>query len=157
MDIWPKEEYRRRNEENERPRPPGTPNFEFHVPSSEMLAGKRAIRVGDQILKEIATLLLNRVKDPRVQGVTITGIKVSNDLKMARVYFSIIGEKSDIERAMDGLNSAKGFIKKEIGLRMKLRYVPEIKFVHDPSMETGSHLDRIFEEIRRDEGMEREE
>ncbi len=122
-----------------------------------MLAGKRAVRVGDQILKEIAILLLNRVKDPRVQGVTVTGIKLSNDLKIARVFFSAIGKKSEIKKALDGLNSAKGFIKREIGLRMKLRYVPEIKFVHDPSLESGSHLDRIFEEIHKNDGMTRGE
>ena len=122
-----------------------------------MLAGKRAVRVGDQILKEIAILLLNRVKDPRVQGVTMTGIDLSNDLKLARVYFSVMGDKSDIERALAGLNSAKGFIKREIGLRMQLRYVPEIKFLHDASLESGSHLDRIFEEIQKDEGVRREE
>ena len=122
-----------------------------------MLAGKRAVRVGDQILKEIAILLLNRVKDPRVQGVTMTGIDLSNDLKLARVYFSVMGNKSEIERALAGLNSAKGFIKREIGLRMQLRYVPEIKFLHDASLESGSHLDRIFEEIQKDEGVRREE
>lgn len=122
-----------------------------------MLAGKRAVRVGDQILKEIAILLLNRVKDPRVKGVTITGTKLSNDLKMARVYFSVIGEKSDVEMALNGLNSAKGFIKREIGLRMKLRYVPEIKFVHDPSLESGSYLDGIFQEIQKNDGVRREE
>ncbi|MBW1700793.1 MAG: 30S ribosome-binding factor RbfA [Deltaproteobacteria bacterium] len=122
-----------------------------------MLAGKRAVRVGDQILKEIAILLLNRVKDPRVQGVTMTGIDLSNDLKLARVYFSVMGDKSEIERALAGLNSAKGFIKREIGLRMQLRYVPEIKFLHDASLESGSHLDRIFEEIQKDEGVRREE
>jgi ribosome-binding factor A len=122
-----------------------------------MLAGKRAVRVGDQILKEIATLLLNRVKDPRVKGVTITGTKLSNDLKMARVYFSVIGEKSEVEMALNGLNSAKGFIKREIGLRMKLRYVPEIKFVHDQSLESGSYLDGIFQEIQKNDGVRREE
>jgi ribosome-binding factor A len=122
-----------------------------------MLAGKRAVRVGDQILKEIATLLLNRVKDPRVKGVTITGTKLSNDLKMARVYFSVIGQKSEVEMALNGLNSAKGFIKREIGLRMKLRYVPEIKFVHDPSLESGSYLDGIFQEIQKNDGVRREE
>jgi ribosome-binding factor A len=156
MNIWPEEESGNRNAES------GIlslkiPNSKFRIPSSEMLAGKRAVRVGDQILKEIATLLLNRVKDPRVRGVTITGIKLSDDLKTARVYFSVIGERSEDERALDGLNSAKGFIKREIGLRMKLRYVPEIKFVHDPSLEGGSHLDRIFEKIHKNEGMRRGE
>lgn len=122
-----------------------------------MLAGKRAVRVGDQILKEIAILLLNRVKDPRVKGVTVTGIKLSNDLKIGTVFFSIIGDESEKEKALEGLNSAKGFIKREIGLRMKLRYIPEIKFVYDPSLETGNHLDRIFEEMHKNEGINHEE
>jgi len=122
-----------------------------------MLAGKRALRVGDQILKEIAILLLNRVKDPRVQGVTVTGIKLSNDLRIGTVFFSIIGDRSEVERALAGLNSAKGFIKREIGFRMKLRYIPELRFMYDPSLESGTHLDRIFEEIHKNEGVDREE
>jgi ribosome-binding factor A len=114
-----------------------------------MLAGKRSVRVGDQIQREISFLLLEKVKDPRVYGVTVTGIKVTNDLKLAKVYYSLLGGKNQIERAQAGLDSAKGFIKKEIGLRMALRYVPEIRFIHDPSLETGSRLERVFEEIDR--------
>ncbi len=116
-----------------------------------MLAGKRAVRVGDQILKEIALLLLEKVKDPRIQGVTITGIHLSNNLKQAKVYYSVIGEKEQIEKAQEGLNSAKGFIKREIGLGLQLRYVPEIIFLHDPSLENGSHMERLFEEIGKEE------
>jgi len=114
-----------------------------------MLAGKRAVRVGDQILKEIALLLLERVKDPRIQGVTITGIRLTNNLKLAKVYYSVIGEENQIERAQAGLDSAKGFIKREIGLRMELRYIPEILFLYDPSLESGNRMDRLFEEIGR--------
>ncbi len=121
-------------------------------PEIVMLAGKRAVRVGDQILKEIALLLLNRVRDPRVQGVTVTGVHLSDDLKVAKVFYSIMGEKSRVKEAQAGLDSAKGFIKREIGRRLALRYVPEIMFVHDPSLESGSHMDRVFEEIRKAEG-----
>ena len=113
-----------------------------------MLPGKRAVRVGDLILREVAFLLLKRVKDPRVQGVTLTGIRLSNDLKRAKIFYSIVGDQLQIERAQTGLNSAKGFIKREIGIRMELRYVPEISFLHDPSLEDGSHMERIFEKIR---------
>ncbi len=114
-----------------------------------MLAGKRAIRVGDKILKEIAFLLLSKVKDPRVQGTTMTGIRLSDNLKKARVYYSVIGEAGQVEQAQAGLDSAKGFIKKEIGSRMELRYIPEITFVHDPSLESGSHMETLFEEMRK--------
>jgi len=117
-----------------------------------MLAGKRSVRVGDHILKEIALILLNRVRDPRVQGVTVTGVHLSDDLKMAKVFYSVMGEESQVKGAQAGLDSAKGFIKREIGRRLALRYMPEIMFVHDPSLESGSHMDRVFEEIRKAEG-----
>ena len=113
-----------------------------------MLAGKRSVRVGDQILKETSRIILNRVRDPRVDGVTITGIRLSDDLKQARIYFSVIGEKDRIEDAQKGLDSAKGFIKREIGRRMSLRYMPDIHFVYDPSLEGGSHLDKILESLK---------
>ena len=114
-----------------------------------MLAGKRAVRVGDQILKEVALLLLERVKDPRVRGVTITGIQLSKDLKLGRIYYSVMGSKDRIQEAQAGLDSAKGFIKREIGLRMALKYVPEIIFAHDMSLEKGNHMERLFEEMHR--------
>jgi len=113
-----------------------------------MLPGKRAVRVGDLILREIAFLLLKEVKDPRVQGVTLTGIRLSNDLKRAKIFYSVVGDQRKIERAQTGLNSAKGFIKREIGIKMELRYVPEISFLHDPSLEAGSHMERLFGKIR---------
>jgi len=116
-----------------------------------MLPGKRAVRVGDKVGKEIAVILLERVKDPRIRDVTITGSKLSDNLKQARIYFSVIGKELDIEKAQAGLDSAKGFIKKEIGRRMSLRYVPEIKFVYDSSLETGNHFDRLFAKLKSNE------
>ena len=122
-----------------------------------MSIGKRAVRVGDQILKEIALISLEKVKDPRLQGVTMTGIRLSNDLKAATVFYSVLGEKYQVEKAQAGLDSAKGFIKKEIALRMALRYVPEIRFMHDSSLESGSHLEKVFEEIRKSEAGKQKE
>ena len=116
-----------------------------------MVPGKRAVRVGDLILRELAFLLLEKVKDPRVQGVTLTGIRLSNDLKQAKVFYSVLGEDDQIEQALKGLNSAKGYIKREIGNRMELRYVPEISFVHDPSLKEGSHMEQVFEKLRESE------
>ena len=116
-----------------------------------MLPGKRALRVGDLILRETAFILLEKVKDPRVQGVTLTGIRLGDDLKQAKIFYSVVGDQGAIERAQTGLTSAKGFIKKEIGSRMELRYVPEISFIYDPSLEDGSHMERVFEKIRESE------
>jgi ribosome-binding factor A len=113
-----------------------------------MLSGNRAERVGDQILKGIAELLASKVQDPRVKGVTLTGIDLSKDLRSARVYFSLIGEADDIKRAISGLDSAKGFIKRGVGKRVKLKYIPEIRFEHDPTLETGNRMEMLLRKIK---------
>ncbi len=113
-----------------------------------MLAGKRASRVGDEILKCAAGLLMQKVKDPRVNGITLTGVHISDDLKNATVYFSMIGSEDDVRRAQAGLDSARGFIKREIGICIKLRNVPEIVFKHDPTLETGNRLEKLFQKIK---------
>jgi len=114
-----------------------------------MLAGKRSVRVGEQILKEIALLLLHEVKDPRVKGVTMTGIRMSEDLKRAKVYFSVMGEASEIKTAQAGLESAKGYIKRMISRRLYLRYVPELLFIYDESLELGSEIEKLFERLKK--------
>ena len=75
-----------------------------------MLAGKRNKRVGDLLLREIADLLIKKVRDPRVQGVTLSGIDMSQDLKHAKIYYSVLGEDQEVQDAQQGLDSAKGFI-----------------------------------------------
>ena len=113
-----------------------------------MLAGKRAVRVGDQLMREIADLLVKKVKDPRIKGATLTGVRLSDDLRHAKVYYSLMGNKEDFERAQAGLDSAKGFIKKEIGHRMDLKYMPDITFKRDPSLAEGEHMERVFEKLK---------
>ena len=119
-----------------------------------MLAGKRAVRVGDQILKEMALLFMNRVNDPRVKKATLTGIHLSDDLKNARVYYSVIGDDTEIRNTQAGLDSAKGFIKREISLRVNLKYMPDIVFKHDPTLEMGTQMEKLFEKIKSEESTE---
>ena len=116
-----------------------------------MLPGRRANRVGDLILREIADLLMTRVKDPRVQKTTVTGISVSQDLRYAKVFYSLIGTEQEILEAQRGLESATGFIKREIGLRMDLKYVPDIVFKHDPSLAEGDHMEKLLQKIKKEE------
>ncbi|UCB49753.1 MAG: 30S ribosome-binding factor RbfA [Deltaproteobacteria bacterium] len=113
-----------------------------------MLAGKRAVRIGDQLLREIADLLVKKVKDPRIKGATLTGVRLSDDLRHAKVYYSVMGDREDFERTQAGLDSAKGFIKKEIGHRMDLKYMPDITFKRDPSLAEGDHMERLFEKLK---------
>ena len=122
-----------------------------------MLAGKRAVRVGDQILKEIADLLMRKVKDPRVYGVTLTGMDLSRDLKHGRVFFSVIGDHEDIINTQKGLDSAKGYIKREIGRRLNLRYMPDIMFQYDPAIETGNQMEKLFQKMYKDTPREPDE
>ena len=119
-----------------------------------MLAGKRATRVGDEILKCAAGLLMQKVKDPRVNGITLTGVHISNDLKNASIYFSLIGSEEDVRRALAGLDSARGFIKREIGLCVNLRNVPDLVFKYDPTLETGNRLEKLFQKIRTEDSGE---
>jgi ribosome-binding factor A len=116
-----------------------------------MLPGRRANRVGDLILREIADLLMTRVKDPRVQKTTVTGISVSQDLRYAKVFYSLIGTEQEILEAQRGLESATGFIKREIGLRMDLKYVPDIVFKHDPSLAEGDHMEKLLQKLKKEE------
>ena len=119
-----------------------------------MLAGKRAVRVGDLLLREIADLLMKKVNDPRLKGITLSGVHVNKDLKHARVYYTLIGDERDILDVQSGLDSAKGFIKREIALRTELKYVPDVVFKHDPSLERGEHFEKLFRKIKAEESSE---
>jgi ribosome-binding factor A len=110
-----------------------------------MLAGNRSHRVGDQILREISDLLLKKVKDPRLTGVTLTDVSMSKDLRRAHVYYSILGTDEQKKQAQEGFESARGYIRREIGERLHLRYVPDMQFRYDSSLEYGQKMERILE------------
>jgi ribosome-binding factor A len=108
---------------------------------------KRTIQVAGLLQKEISELLVRKVKDPRLEMVTITGVKISPDLKLARIYFSRFGSTEDLKKVMEGLQSSTGFLRRELGQRMKLRYVPELVFIHDTSFEYGDRIESLLKDI----------
>lgn len=110
--------------------------------------GIRAERVEGQLKKEISKILLEDLKDPRVGFVTITRIDLTGDLRYARIYFSILGDDKAKEESLKGIKSAVGFIRKLIAERIKLRYVPELYFKLDNSLEYSIKLEKTFERIR---------
>jgi ribosome-binding factor A len=110
--------------------------------------GKRSDKVADLIQKEISEILLKEIKDPRIGFITITRVAVSDDCRLAKVYFSVMGSDDDRERSIQGLNSAKGFVRKELGHRMRLRYTPDILFRFDPSVEYAVHLEEVIHHLR---------
>ena len=109
---------------------------------------KRADRIGDLILKELAEILLRKVKDPRVADITLTNVEVSPDLRHAKVYYSLLGDDEKRSKATVGLESARGFVKRELGKRLQLRRIPDISFFFDTSLEHGSHIDRLLAELK---------
>ena len=112
-----------------------------------MLSGNRSHRVGDQILREISNLLLRKVRDPRLKGVSLTDVRMSKDLRHAYVYYSLFGQDEQKKEAQAGFESAKGFIRKEIGERVHLKYIPDIRFKYDTSLEYGQKMERLLEKI----------
>jgi len=113
-------------------------------------------RVGDQILKELAVCLQREVRDPRMNMVTVTAVKLTRDLKYARVFVTIMGkeEKNDIKASIDALTRAKGFFRSYLGKVMKLRQVPELTFVYDESIIRGANLSALIDKAVKNENPE---
>ncbi|MBA4423767.1 MAG: 30S ribosome-binding factor RbfA [Syntrophus sp. (in: bacteria)] len=116
-----------------------------------MSSFKRADRVADLIKIEIADLLLKQIRDPRIGSVTITGVKVTDDLRTARVFFVEMGKDTCSAAVQTGLGKAAGFLRRELGRRLQLRHVPEILFTYDPSFAYGSRIDTLLMEIHQEE------
>lgn len=111
----------------------------------------RPHRVGEQIKKEMSHILQHELKDPRVGFVTVTGVDVTGDLQQATVYISVMGDKNDLEGTLEGLEKAKGFIRTEIGRRIRLRHTPEILFKVDESTEYGNRIEKLLKEVKSDD------
>lgn len=106
---------------------------------------RRPARVGDLIMQEIAMLLLQKIKDPGLRDVTIIKVKVTDDLRKARVFFSCPDdEKVKVEK---GMIRAKGFIRSHLASQLQLRYVPELVFLYDATSAQQERMDRLFKEI----------
>lgn len=112
----------------------------------------RKEKVQDAIQKEICEILQNEIKDPRVGFVTITGVEMSDDLRYAKVFFSVLGKEEDKKKTRDALDSAKGFIRTLVAERIQLRFAPEIVFKEDQSSEYSSHIQKVLDDIKKLEG-----
>lgn len=108
---------------------------------------QRAQRVAEQIHKEISALLLKGLKDPRIGFVTITGVEVTPDLHLARVYFTVIGDEAARKNSEKGLKNSISFIRRELGHRLRMRYVPDLVFHYDTSLEYGNRIESLIQEI----------
>jgi len=108
----------------------------------------RPQRVAGEIRKTLTEILAHETKDPRLQGVTLTECKVSRDLAIVTVYYTLIGQDHDApaaQAAEKALKKAKGFFRSEIGKRMKLRLTPEVRFFYDTVAENASHIEALIQ------------
>jgi ribosome-binding factor A len=118
-----------------------------------MSAHSRPDRVGQEIQAAIAQLLTRgQLRDPRIGFITLTGVKVSPDLRVARVYYSMIGSAQERAATQEGLDAAKGFVRREVSTAVKLRLSPEIYFVFDESLTEGDKIERLLREVKEKEG-----
>ncbi|ACM21043.1 ribosome-binding factor A [Geotalea daltonii FRC-32] len=108
---------------------------------------KRSEKVAEAVHELVSELLVKGLKDPRIGFVTITGVKVTDDMHLATIYFTVIGSDEEKKATEQGLNSARGFIRKEMGKSFRMRYVPDIVFKYDASVEYGSRIESILKEI----------
>lgn len=111
----------------------------------------RVSRVGEQIKKELSLILQKELKDPRIGFVTVTGVDVTNDLSQATVYLSVLGDEAQKESTLQALAKGQGFIRSEIGKRVRLRHTPELIFKFDTSIEYGNRIEQLLEQINREE------
>ena len=111
----------------------------------------RSDRVSGQIQKNLSELLQKNIKDPRLEMVTITGVKMSQDLRIARVYFISSGDKTSKKEAVQGFKSALGYIKRILAAKLGLRYMPDLNFFYDDSFDYGSHIDNMLKVIKADD------
>ncbi len=111
------------------------------------MAGYRMDRTGEDIMREL-TAILRTVKDPRVTGlISIVRVEVTRDLSYATVYVSAMDGIDAAKTAVKGLTSAAGYMRRELGMALKLRHVPELRFVADDSIAYSSHIARTLEQI----------
>jgi len=112
-------------------------------------AYKRATRVADQIRTEVADILMRRTKDPRVGFVTVTDVELTNDLRLARIYVTTLPEDPHGEESLAGLAHAVGFIRAELGRRLRLRHTPELIFERDLSGPRGDRILTLLDQVER--------
>lgn len=118
-----------------------------------MSTSGRPERVGQEIQAAIGELISRGLlRDPRIGFITVTGVKVSPDLRVARVFYSLIGSEQQKKDTQAGLDAAKGFVRREVTSRVKLRVSPEIFFSFDESLQEGDKIDRLLKEVKAKEG-----
>ena len=106
----------------------------------------REFRLADQIKKDVANIIHKQLGDPRVKNITITDVEISNDLSLAKVFYSVYpSSEENIAIAKEGVEKSKGFIRSKLGKNLTLHHIPTLNFYYDNSLQVGEHLSRLIE------------
>ena len=112
-----------------------------------MIRCKRALRVGGQMQKELSALLLKEVRDPRLHTVTIMRVKITDDLRSARVFFSTSEGQERKEEALAGFKSASGYLRRQLCQRLDLKYMPALEFFYDDKFEEAIAINKVLKTV----------
>jgi len=116
------------------------------------MANYRVGRVSQEILKEVNDIIRHEVNDPRVEGITITDVELTGDLQQSTVYYSTLDTDDETkEETQEGLDSATGLVRKELGERLSIYRTPEVEFERDESLEYGSRIEELLKEVREED------
>ena len=113
-----------------------------------MIHFKRADRVGGQVQKELSDLLQKEIRDPRLDSVTIIRVSVTDDLRSARIYFSVAEGEERKVNALAGFNSASWYLRRKLSRRLELRHIPELEFLYDESFDRAARVEKVLKTIR---------
>ncbi len=119
------------------------------------MSHRRVQRLNQLLREELATLLRTESKDPRVRTVTITDVETTSDLAQAEVFIRTLGGEMPVAEAIEGLESAEGFLRRELGRRLRLRRIPELSFTADTTLEHATRIESLLDEAlgrERDDG-----
>jgi ribosome-binding factor A len=115
---------------------------------------RRQRRVSELIHRELSLLMMRQVRDPRLSGVTITGVEVTPDLQLARVYFSVLGEPEEEAEALAAFEHASGFFRSELAARVQLRFAPELVFRADKTSAYAQRIEQLLEQVKQSQGLD---
>ncbi len=111
------------------------------------MSTRRQRQVAELIHQEISLLIQRQVRDPRLGFVTVTDVDVTQDLRQATIYVSVMGDDDEVKQTLAGLESAAGFFRHELGSTLTLRFIPELLFRQDKSLEQGLHIDELLDSL----------
>ena len=114
-------------------------------------------RINGEVQKELSTIIRNEIKDPRIHPMTsVMAVEVAPDLKTCKAYISVLGEKEAKEATIKGLNSAEGYIRRQLAKNLNLRNTPEIRFILDESIEYGGNMSKLIDDVTKKDNSHRQ-